>query len=434
VRSDSDLFTFGYSFKPWTEDPIATGARILAYLEAVIDESGLARHIRYGHRVTSAEWSAAEALWTLRVKLAEGSGRSLRTHFLWMGQGYYRHDEGYTPSWPGMENFHGQIVHPQKWPADLDLTDRKIALVGSGATAATILPSLARTARHVTLVQRSPTYFNPGTNADALADELRALEIDEHLIHAILRKKLLAEQKSWIARSAAEPEAFAAELIGKVVEHLGTGIDVAKHFTPRYRPWQQRVAFVPDGDFFTPFREGEADVVTGLIERFTETGLRMDDGTEIEADLVVTATGFKLSVLGDIPCSQDGVPIDFANTVTWQGMMFTGVPNMVWVFGYFRASLTLRVEMIAEVTCRILNHMDQACVRSVTVEIPDHLRSLPHLPWVDLENFNPGYLMRGIHLLPRRLDLAAWQHTQDYWSEVGRFARISVSDEALIYA
>lgn len=433
VRSDSDLYTFGYSFKPWTEEPVATGERILAYMDAVIRENDLGRHIRYGHRVISANWSAAEALWTLRVRADDGEERIFEANFLWMGQGYYRHESGYTPEWPGMGNFRGRIVHPQRWPAELHYTGKKIAVIGSGATAATIVPAMAEKAAHITLVQRSPTFFNPGTNADDLADQLRTLEIDEHWIHAIVRKKLLKEQRSRITRAANEPDAVAAELIGKVVEHLGPGVDVAKHFTPRYRPWQQRVAFIPDGDFFTPFREGKADIVTGHIQQFTENGLIMEDGTEVDADIIVTATGFNLCVLGDIAFSLDGVPVDFAQTVTWQGMMFTGIPNMVWVFGYFRASWTLRVEMIAEVILRILNHMEEIGARSVTVEIPERLAGMERLPWVDPESFNPNYLMRDMRLMPRRLELEAWQHTQDYWTEKDRFSKIEVTDEALNY-
>jgi cation diffusion facilitator CzcD-associated flavoprotein CzcO len=283
------------------------------------------------------------------------------------------------------------------------------------------------------MIQRSPTYFNPGTNADPLADQLRALEIDEHWIHAIVRKKLLEEQKGRVHRAAREPEAVAQEMIASVAAHLGPEVDVETHFTPRYRPWQQRVAFIPDGDFFEPFKTGKASVVTDRIERFTPTGIRLASGLEIEADIIVTATGFNLCVLGDIAFDLDGEPLDLAKTVTWQGMMFTGVPNLVWVFGYFRASWTLRVEMIAELVCRILNHMDAAGARTVTVEIPEDLAQMPRLPWVDPENFNPGYLMRDIHLMPRRLDLPDWQHTQDYWSERDRFQAIDVRDRALRY-
>jgi cation diffusion facilitator CzcD-associated flavoprotein CzcO len=434
VRSDSDLFTFGYSFQPWTEQPIATAERIITYLRAVIVENGIDRHIRYRHRIVTASWSSADALWTLEVRREDtGETIRIRANFLWMCQGYYRHAAGYVPDWPGMGDFRGTIVHPQTWPEDLDYAGRNVVVIGSGATAATLIPAMADRAGHITMIQRSPTYFNPGTNADPLADQLRALEIDEHWIHAIVRKKLLEEQKGRVHRAAREPEAVAQEMIASVAAHLGPEVDVETHFTPRYRPWQQRVAFIPDGDFFEPFKTGKASVVTDRIERFTPTGIRLASGLEIEADIIVTATGFNLCVLGDIAFDLDGEPLDLAKTVTWQGMMFTGVPNLVWVFGYFRASWTLRVEMIAELVCRILNHMDAAGARTVTVEIPEDLAQMPRLPWVDPENFNPGYLMRDIHLMPRRLDLPDWQHTQDYWSERDRFQAIDVRDRALRY-
>jgi cation diffusion facilitator CzcD-associated flavoprotein CzcO len=433
VRSDSDLYTFGYSFKPWTEEPVATADRILTYLGAVIAESGIDTHIRYRHRIVSARWSSAEALWTLEVRQGDDTIRTFRANFLWMGQGYYRHSQGYTPEWEGMQDFRGRIVHPQTWPDDLDIRGKKIAVIGSGATAATLVPAIAPEAAHVTLIQRSPTYFNPGTNADPLADQLRALEIDEHWIHAIVRKKLLEEQKGRIHRAASQPEVVAAEMIASVANHLGPDVDIAKHFTPRYRPWQQRVAFIPDGDFFRPFKAGKASVLTDHIDRFTPDGIRLASGAEVEADIVITATGFDLCILGDIAFEIDGEPLDFARTVTWQGMMFTGMPNLVWVFGYFRASWTLRVEMIAELVCRILNHMDASGARTVRVEIPPRLQHLPHLPWVDDENFNPNYLKRSLHLLPKRLGLPDWQHTQDYWSEKDRFAAIDVIYGALVY-
>lgn len=434
VRSDSDLYTFGYSFKPWVEEPVATADRIMAYLGAVVEESGLAAHIRYRHRILSASWSSEVAQWRVIAERTDtGEKLEFRANFLWMCQGYYHHGEGYTPEWEGMGDFEGQIVHPQTWPEDLDYTGKKVAIIGSGATAATIVPAMAPRAGQITLIQRSPTYFNPGTNADDLADQLRALQIDESWIHAIVRKKLLEEQKGRIYRAAQEPEVVAAEMIAKVGEHLGPGVDLKKHFTPRYRPWQQRVAFIPEGDFFAPFKEGKARVVTDTIRRFTPHGIEMSSGEEVEADIVVTATGFRLSVLGGIAFEVDGKPVDFAQTVTWQGMMFTGVPNMVWVFGYFRASWTLRVEMIAEVVCRMLTHMAATGAQKVVAEIPPELADLPHLPWVGEENFNPNYLMRDLDLMPRRLDLPDWQHTQDYWSEKDRFAAIEPTDPALHY-
>jgi len=432
VRSDSDLYTFGFSFKPWVEEPVATADRIMAYLTEVVEDNGIDRHIRYRHRIVSAAWSSEDALWTLSVD-RDGEKLTYRTRFLWMCQGYYRHAEGHTPSWPGMDEFNGKIVHPQTWPEDLDYADKNVAVIGSGATTATIVPAMADKTKHITVIQRSPTYFNPGTNADELADQLRDLEIDETWIHAIVRKKLLEEQKGRVYRAEQEPEAVAQEMIALVKDHLGPDVDVEKHFTPRYRPWQQRVAFIPDGDFFEPFRDGKASIVTDEIERFTPDGVRLKSGEDVAADIVVTATGFDLCVLGDIAFTVDGKPLDLAETVTYQGMMFTGVPNLVWVFGYFRASWTLRVELIAEVICRLLRHMSEIDARKVTVEIPDTLSELPKLPWVDEENFNPNYLKRSIHLMPRRLDVPDWQHTQDYWSEIDRFKKIDPADQPFHY-
>ncbi|MEM7169806.1 MAG: NAD(P)/FAD-dependent oxidoreductase [Pseudomonadota bacterium] len=432
ARSDSDLFTFGYSFKPWTEEPIATADRILAYLGEVIEEYAIDRHIRYNHRILSADWSDEEALWTLRVD-HNGEVHLFKARFLWMCQGYYHHAEGFTPDWEGVNDFQGQIVHPQSWPKDLDYAGKKVAVIGSGATAATLIPALAEEAAKITMIQRSPTYFNAGTNADDLADQLRALEIDEHWIHAIVRKKLLEEQKGRIYRAAQEPEAVAREMIAAVAKHLGPDFDVETHFTPRYRPWQQRVAFIPNGDFFVPFQDGRASVVTGEIDCLTPKGVRMKSGQEVVADIIVTATGFNLCVLGDIDFTLDGVPMKLADRVTYQGMMFTDLPNLVWVFGYFRASWTLRVEMVAEVICRLLNHMDRTEARKVTVDIPPALSHLPPLPWVDEENFNPNYLKRSLHLMPKRLDDPNWQHTQDYWSEKERFAAIDVASQIFRY-
>lgn len=433
IRSDSDLYTFGYSFKPWTEAPVATADRILTYLDAVISENDIGRHIRYRHRITSARWSSKDALWTLEVQRGDGGTRVFQTRFLWMCQGYYNHSEGYTPDWDGMEDFGGRIVHPQVWPDDLDYTSKKIIIIGSGATAATLVPAMADKSAHITMIQRSPTYFNPGTNADPLADELRALDIDEYWIHAITRKKLLREQKDRVYRAQQQPEVVAREMIGAVAEHLGPDVDIETHFTPRYRPWQQRVAFIPDGDFFEPFKAGKASVETDRIERFTKTGVKLGSGKEIEADIIITATGFSLCVLGDIPFEIDGAPLDPARTVTYQGMMFTDMPNLVWVFGYFRASWTLRVELIAEFVCRLLNNMDRIDARKVTISIPTELAESPRLPWIDPGNFNPGYLMRGMDLMPKRLDHPDWQHTQDYWREMEQIPRIDVTGKPFRY-
>lgn len=415
IRSDSDLYTFGYRFKPWVGAPIATGDEILRYLAEVIDENNLARHIRFRHRVLSARWSSAEARWTLEVD-AGGTRRRFTASFLWMCQGYYRHGQGHTPDWPDMEDFRGRIVHPQTWPATLDLSGKRVVCIGSGATAATLVPAIAGDAAHVTLLQRSPTYFVPGRNENELADQLRALDVDPAWIHEIVRRKILHDQAELTRRSFEEPEAVRAELLDGVRAFLGDEA-VAAHFTPRYRPWQQRLAFVPDGDLFEGIAAGKASVVTDEIERFTPTGIRLTSGREIAADVVVTATGFDLSILGDIDIVVDDRKVDIAQTVTYRGMMFTGVPNLVWIFGYFRASWTLRVDLVADFVCRLLNHMDARGARAVEVALRAEDRDMPLLPWIDDANFNPGYLMRSMHLLPRRGDKPEWQHTQDYWRE-----------------
>ncbi|CAM9988182.1 unnamed protein product [Phaeothamnion confervicola] len=418
IRSDSDLYTFGYRFKPWVGAPIATAEEILSYMGEVIDENDLARHIRYQHKIISANWSDSNNLWTLDV-LRRDTGERLRftTNFLWMCQGYYRHEKGYTPEWDGMEKFGGRIVHPQQWPEDLDYKGKRVIVIGSGATAATIVPAMAQDCAHVTVLQRSPTYFIPARNENQLADQLRALDIDETWIHEIARRQILREQDEFTRRSFEEPDAVKRDLLNAVRAYLGPNYDIEKHFTPKYRPWRQRVAFIPDGDLFRGIASGKASMVTDEIERFTEKGIQLKSGEVLEADIIVTATGFDLSVLGDIRFTVDGAPVDFSKTVTYRGMMFTGVPNMVWIFGYFRASWTLRVDLVADFVCRLLNHMKQKNQHKVTVALRPEDKHMPLKSWIDPENFNPGYLMRSMHLMPKRGDKPEWQHTQDYWTE-----------------
>jgi cation diffusion facilitator CzcD-associated flavoprotein CzcO len=434
IRSDSDLFTFGYSFKAWTEEPVATAERIMVYLKSVVEENDLERHIRYRHRILTADWDSSRKRWTVVVRREDtGEMLTFETGFLWMCQGYYKHEQGYTPDWPGMADYKGRIVHPQTWPEDLDYTGKRVLIIGSGATAATIVPAMADRTAHITLLQRSPTFFNPGTNADPLADQLRALDIDENWIHTIVRKKLLEEQRERLRLAKEEPDVVARAMLDAVKAHLGPDVDVATHFTPRYRPWQQRVAFIPDGDFFAPFKSGKASVVTDTIDRFVENGVKLKSGEVIEADIVVTATGFSLSVLGDIKFTIDGELLDLSRTVTYHGMMFTGVPNLVWVFGYFRASWTLRVELVAEFVCRLLNHMKATGKGKVTAELRPEDMALEQLPWIDSENFNPGYLMRDMHKMPRRLDRPEWQHTQDYYAEREQIPAIELTDPIFKY-
>lgn len=434
IRSDSDLYTFGYRFKPWTGAPIATAAEILKYMGEVIDENDLTRHIRYRHAITRASWSSADNRWTIEARRSDtGKPVRLTANFLWMCQGYYRHSEGYTPEWPGMARFRGRIVHPQTWPEDLDYAEKRVVVIGSGATAATLIPAIADATAHVTMLQRSPTFFRTGRNAIPIADELRELGIDETWIHEIVRRKILREQAFFTRASFVAPERVKEELIRGVREYLGPDYDIATHFTPHYRPWRQRIAFIPDGDLLQAIRDGKASVVTDEIETFTECGLQLKSGETLEADIIVTATGFHLSALGDIDFTIDGKPLVFSDTVTYRGMMFTGVPNIAWVFGYFRASWTLRADLVAEFVCRLLNHMKMIGARRVVPALRPEDRDMPLLPWIDSENFNPGYMMRGLHLLPRRGDKPEWQHTQDYWAEKDEFPAIDLDDAAFVY-
>ena len=433
IRSDSDLYTFGYRFKPWVGPPIATAEEILNYMGEVIEENDLARHIRYRHRIDKATWSSERNLWTIEaVRTDTGEALRFTANFLWMCQGYYRQSGGYTPEWLGMDSFKGRIVHPQTWPDDLDLKGKRVVVIGSGATAATLVPAIAGDCGHVTLLQRSPTYFIPGRNENVMADELRKLQVDENWIHEIVRRKVLHDQDEFTRRAISEPEVVKQELLAGVSAFVGPEA-VAQHFTPTYRPWRQRIAFVPDGDIFQTVAKGQTSIVTDEIERFTETGILLKSGQTLEADVIITATGFNLNVLGDIDFVIDGKPLDFSKTVTYRGMMFTGVPNMVWVFGYFRASWTLRADLIADFVCRLLNHMRDKGAKRVSVALRPEDRDMPLLPWIDPENFNPGYLMRGMHLLPRRGDKPEWQHSQDYWREKDELPVIDLDDPAFVY-
>jgi cation diffusion facilitator CzcD-associated flavoprotein CzcO len=434
IRSDSDLYTFGYRFKPWVGAPIASAEEILKYMGEVVEENDLNKHIRYGHQINSATWSSADKKWTIEgVRKDTGAAVRFTCNFLWMCQGYYRHSEGYTPEWEGMSTFKGKIVHPQTWPEDLDYKGKKVIVIGSGATAATLVPAIAGDTAHTTLLQRSPTYFIPGRNENELANVLRELDLDPMLVHDIVRRKVLFDQAAFTKRAVEESEAVKNELLEGVRAFVGPDFDIAKHFTPKYRPWRQRIAFVPDGDLFQGVVAGKASVVTDEIERFTEKGILLKSGEELEADIIITATGFNLSVLGDIKFVIDDKPLNFADTVTYRGMMFTGVPNMVWVFGYFRASWTLRADLIGDFVCRLLNQMKKKGASVVEVKLRPEDKDMPLSDWMDPENFNPGYLMRGMHLLPKKGDKPEWQHSQDYWVEKDELPKLDLDDAAFVY-
>ncbi|MBO6689171.1 MAG: NAD(P)/FAD-dependent oxidoreductase [Henriciella sp.] len=435
IRSDSDLYTFGYRFKPWIGPPIATAEEILNYMGEVIDENEIAPHIQYSHTITAASYSSKEKLWTVRAtNSVTGEEKTYTCTFLWMCQGYYNHAEGYTPEWDGIEDFAGEIIHPQTWPEDIDLNGKKVVCIGSGATAATLVPAIAGECEHVTLLQRSPTYFFPAENRSEFADELRRIGVSDELVHELARKKALFDQDETCQRCLTEPDVVKAELLEAAREYLGPDFDIDTHFTPHYRPWQQRLAFIPDGDLFQGIASGAASVVTDEIERFTKTGLQLKSGEHLDADIIVTATGFNLAVLGGIPFEVDGAPVDFSQTVTYRGMMFTGVPNMAWVFGYFRASWTLRVDLMGDFVCRLLNHMDSEGMDEVRVELRVEDKDMEILPWMDADNFNPGYLMRSMHLMPKRGSNPIWEHTQDYWKERDELPTVDLTAEEFVYS
>ncbi|HXK24136.1 MAG TPA: NAD(P)/FAD-dependent oxidoreductase [Myxococcota bacterium] len=433
IRSDSDLYTFGYRFKPWIGPPVATAEEILKYMGEVISENDLAKHIRYKHKITSASWSSRDNRWTVDATRTD-TGEQFRftTNFLWMCQGYYRHAEGYTPEWKDMHLFKGRIVHPQTWPKDLDYRDKRVLVIGSGATTATVVPAIAAETKHTTVLQRSPTYFYPAPNKNEVADMLRELDVDETWVHEIVRRKILHDQELLTKLCLEQGDLAKEQLLAGVRAYLPEEY-VKEHFTPKYRPWQQRLAYVPDGDLFKGILSGKASVVTDEVERFTERGVLLKSGKELEADIIVTATGFNISILGDIAFTIDGKPLDLHDTVTYRGMMFTGVPNLLWVFGYFRASWTLRADLLADFVCRLLNHMKARGYARVEVTLRPEDRDMPLLSWIDPNNFNPGYLMRAMHLLPKRGDKPEWQHTQDYWAEKKAIPAIDLAGKEFVY-
>jgi cation diffusion facilitator CzcD-associated flavoprotein CzcO len=434
IRSDSDLFTFGYNWKPWSGPPIATADEILKYLDEALDEQDIRRHIRFQQAVKQATWSSRSKKWFLDVTCNEtGNLIQYSCNFLWMCQGYYRHTEGFTPDFPDMDKFSGDIIHPQTWPEDLDYAGKNVVVIGSGATAATLIPAMAKECAHITMLQRSPTYFIPTPNRHELADLLRKLEVPDEWVHEIARRKILHDQKTITERSFTDSEKLRTELIDGAREYLGEDFDVEKHFTPSYRPWRQRLALVPDGDLFKAIKSGKASVVTDQIERFTEAGILLKSGEELAADIIITATGFNMNVLGDIEFVIDGQPLDFSDCWAHRGIMFSGVPNLAWVFGYLRTSWTMRSDMIAHFVCRLLLHMDEKGAQIATPHLRDKDQDMPELPFIDPENFNAGYLMRTMHKMPKQGDRQPWIFSQDYYSEKDEIPGADLEDGTLIY-
>lgn len=433
IRSDSDLHTFGYRFKPWSGKPIASGSAILEYLGEAIHDAQLEPSIRYHHQVLSAAWDSSSQSWTLDVCIGDDAKRvQYRCEFLWMCPGYYRHARGYTPNWPGMAAFKGPIVHPQTWPEGLDYAGKRVVVIGSGATAATLIPSMAESCAHITLLQRSPTYFWTGENRNELAEQLRELEVPEEWVHEIVRRSLLKQAKDIQDLATNHPDMIKEELFKVIRQYLGEDFDMS-HFTPSYRPWQQRLAYVPDGDLFQAIKSGKVSVVTDHIERFTPEGVLTRSGQMLEADIIITATGFNLCVMGDIDFTVDGQAVDFSKTYTYRGIMNSGIPNMSAMFGYLRTSWTMRVDLVADFICRLLNHMEARGAAVCTPTLGQQDLKMTPQPWIDPEEFNPGYMQRSLHLLPRRGDHEPWVFNTNYYSEKDELPRVDLDEDALVY-
>ena len=413
IRSDSDMYTLGYNFKPWKEGKaIADGPSILEYIRETASEGDIERHIRYRHALLSASWSSDEAAWTLDVQnKASGESVTLRCNFLLMCAGYYNYEQGYLPRFKGYDRFQGEIVHPQHWPDDLDYRGKKVVIIGSGATAVTLVPEMAKEAGHVVMLQRSPTYMGSAPDTDWKAKLLQWL-LPDKTAYAITRWKNIQYQRYIYWQSQATPNFIRRKLLKMARKDLGDCEDFEKHFVPRYGVWDQRLCLVPNGDFFHAVRDGHAAVVTDTIDEFTESGIRLESGEELQADIIVTATGLDLRVLGDVKLSVDGEPVDVSKTFSYKSMMFSGVPNLVSTFGYINASWTLKSDLTAEYACRLLNHMTETGTHQCTPQLREHEQDMAGKDWID--GFSSGYIRRKIHLLPKQGTVSPWRNAQNY--------------------
>jgi len=433
IRSDSDMHTLGYSFKPWrAEKAIADGASILRYVNETADENDIRRHIHFDRRLEGASWSSEDARWTL--ELAAGNGgpapEPITCGLLLMCSGYYSYEEPYRPHFEGEEDFEGPFFHPQLWPEDLDYAGKRVVVIGSGATAMTLVPAMARDAEHVTMLQRSPTYVVSRPEKDVLANWLRKL-LPDALAYRITRFKNVTLQRRVYEKTRSDPERVREWLLDRVREALGPDYDVEKHFTPRYDPWDQRLCLIPDADLFDAINSGRASVVTEHIERITKRGILLATGEELAADIIVAATGLNMKLLGGVHFRVDGEPVHFPETLTYKGMMYSDVPNLVQTFGYINASWTLRADLTAEYTCRLLNHMDERGVRQCTPRLRDEDRDMPRRPWVD--GFSAGYMQRVMHLFPKQGDRAPWLNTQRYAEDRKMIRRAPLEDGTLVF-
>jgi monooxygenase len=427
VRSDSDMHTLGYRFKPWTQaKAIADGPSIMEYLRETVAEHGIDRHIRFGHRVTTASWSTDAARWTVDATRTD-SGETARytCNFLFMCSGYYSYRRGHVPEFAGRERFAGTIVHPQEWPEDLDYAGKRVLVIGSGATAMTLVPAMADSADHVTMLQRSPTYVVARPDVDKIANKLRKV-LPERWAYGATRWKNVQLQQWFYGRTRTQPEKVKAQLLALVRKQLGPDYDVERHFTPSYDPWDQRLCLIPNGDLFKAIRAGRVSVVTDHIDTFTEQGVRLVSGEELEADIVVTATGLELVTLGEIDVSVDGERVDFAQTWTYKGLAYSDVPNLVSSFGYINASWTLRADLTCEYVCRLMNHMRETGTVQCTPRLRPSDTRMPQRPWI--EGFSPNYMQRVMPRFPKQGDREPWINPQRYARDRTMFRKSPLDD------
>jgi len=397
VRSDSDMYTLGFPFRPWRGDrSIVDGPSIRAYVEETARESGIERHIRFGAKVVRADWSSAEARWRVETE----AGRRYSAGFLYLASGYYDYDRGYRPEWPGEADYRGRIAHPQFWPEDLDHAGKRVVVIGSGATAVTLVPAMAETAAKVTMLQRSPTYIVARPARDRLAPKLGP---------ALTRWKNVLLAMFFFNRARKKPARVKRAILDLAAKDLPPGYDIGRHLTPSYNPWDQRMCLIPDGDLFAAIRAGKVAIATGAIERFTATGIRLEGGEEIDADIIVTATGLVVKLFGGIALSVDGEPVNPAERLSYQGVMLTGVPNMAVVFGYTNASWTLKSDLAARYVCRLLRHMDRRGYAVCTPQPPPE--PFERLPMLD---FSSGYVKRAEGSLPKQAAKGPWKVHQNY--------------------
>ncbi|CUS43823.1 MAG: NAD(P)/FAD-dependent oxidoreductase [Pseudomonadota bacterium] len=422
IRSDSDMYTLGYSFRPWTEaKAIADGPSILKYVNDTAREAGIDQRIRYRHHVKRAAWSTPDARWTVEADGPDGPVQ-FTCNFLFMCSGYYNYARGHTPDFPGAEDFAGRIVHPQFWPENLDYTGKNVVVIGSGATAVTLVPAMAEKAAHVTMLQRSPTYVVSRPAEDNFANWLRR-KLPAMTAYGITRWRNVLFQMFFYNLARKRPEKTKARLLEMVRTELGPDYDIATHFTPRYNPWDQRLCLVPDGDLFASLKKGEASVVTDTIERFTPGGIRLASGADLAADVVVTATGLELQLLSDVVFSVDGAPVDLSKTFNYKGMMYSDVPNMASSFGYTNASWTLKADLTCAYVCRLLNTMKKRGLRQATPRIGDDV--LTPEPFL---SFTSGYVTRAMEKFPKQGNKKPWKLHQNYAKDIVSLRFGSVDD------